>query len=74
MVVLSLGECVGHAYMLVSCVSLTLSFHVFVALHHVDHDCSKVVMKNLMLMLWNASSEVYDWLYDYMQVDYMFVC
>ena len=42
------GVCVGHASMLVECVSLTLAFHVFVPLHNVDHDCSKVFMRNLM--------------------------
>ena len=56
MVVVSLGECVCHACMLVACVSLTLAFHVLVALHNVDHSCSKVFMRNLMLILWNASS------------------
>ncbi len=39
--------CVGHACMLVACVSLTLEFHVIVALHNVDHGCSKVVMRTL---------------------------
>jgi len=74
-VALSLGECVGHACMLVACVSLTLAFHVLVALHHVDHDCSKVVMRNLMFILWDALfSGVYDWLHDYMQLDYILVC
>ncbi len=38
----------GHACMSVSYVSLTLALHVLVALHHVDHGCSKVVMRNLM--------------------------
>lgn len=38
----------GHASMTVASVSLTLAFHVLVALHHVNHDCSKVVMRNLM--------------------------
>jgi len=48
--------CVGHEGMSVACVSLTLTFHVLVALHSVDHGCSKVVMRNLMLILWNALS------------------
>jgi len=48
--------CVCHACMLVACVSLTLAFHVLVALHNVDHDCSKVIMRNLMLNLWYALS------------------
>jgi len=74
MVALSLGEFIGHACMLVACVSLTLVFHVLVALHHADHDYSKVVMRNLMLILWDASPEVYDWLYDYMKLDYILVC
>ena len=38
----------GHACMLVTFASLTLAFLVLVALHHVDHDYSKVVMRNLM--------------------------
>ena len=42
------GLCVGHACMSVACVSLTLAFHVLVALHHVDHDCIKIVMRKLM--------------------------
>ena len=46
---LSLGECVGHACMSFTCVSLTLTFHVLVALHNVDHGCSRVVMRNLMI-------------------------
>lgn len=49
------GLCVGHACMSVACVSLTLAFHVLVALHSVDHGCSDVVMMNLMLLLWSAS-------------------
>ena len=68
------GRCVGHACMSVACVSLTLAFHVLVALCNVDHGCSKVVMRSLMLILWNVSSGVYDWLYDYMQLDYILVC
>ena len=40
----------GHACMSIACVSLTLAFHVFIALHHVDHDYSKVVMRKLMLI------------------------
>jgi len=40
--------CVGLACMSVACVSLTLVFHLLVALHHVDHGCSKVIMRNLM--------------------------
>ena len=54
---------------------LVNAFHVLVALHHVDHDCSKVVMRNLMFILWDALfSGVYDWLHDYMQLDYILVC
>ena len=45
---LSLGECLSHVCMSVACMSLTISFEVLVALHHVDHDCSEVVMRNLM--------------------------
>jgi len=71
---LSLGECVGHACILVGCVSLTLRLHVFVALQMIDRDCSRVVMRNLMLILWNASSGAYDWLHDYMQLDCILVC
>lgn len=48
MVTISLGEGVGHASMSVLCVPLTVEFHVIVALHHVDHDCSKVFMRRLM--------------------------
>ena len=44
-----MGKCVGHACILVACLSLTVAFHVLVALHNVDHDCSKVVMRNLMI-------------------------
>ena len=40
----------------------------------IDHGCSKVPMRNLMLILWNASSGVYDWLHDYMKLDYILVC
>ena len=58
--------CVGHAYMPVACVSLTLAFHMLVALHNVDHGCSKVSMRSLMLILWDSSLGVYDWLHDYM--------
>ena len=43
------GLCVGHACMSVACVSLTLAFHALVALHNVDHDCSKVFMGNFMI-------------------------
>ena len=67
-------ECIGHACILVVCVALTLAFHVLVQLHHIDHVSSKVIMRNLMLILWNASSRVYDWLYEYMQLDYILVC
>ena len=56
----NMGECVGHACTSVSCMSLTLAFHVLVALHHIDHGCSKVIMRNLMLILWNVLSRVYD--------------
>ena len=52
----NMGECVGYACMSVACVALTLAFHVFVALHHIDHGSSKVIMRNLMSILWNASS------------------
>ena len=45
---IDMGECVGHAYMSVACVALTLSFHVLVALHHIDHGSSKVIMRNWM--------------------------
>ena len=38
----------GHACMSVSCVSLTLAFHVLLALNHVDHGCSMVFVRNLM--------------------------
>jgi len=40
----------GHACISVACVPLTLAFHVLVALHHVDHDFSKVIMRRLMLI------------------------
>ena len=73
--------CVGHACMSIACVSHTLAFHVRVALHNVNHGCSKVVMSNLMLILWNALSRVYDWLHSvymtltccYMLLDYILV-
>ena len=51
-----MGECVGHVCMSVVCVALTLAFHVLVALHHIHHGSSKVIPRNLMLILWNASS------------------
>jgi len=51
-----MGECLGHACMIFACVALTLAFHVLVALHHIDHSSSKVIMRNLMLVLWNALS------------------
>jgi len=51
-----MGECVGHACMLVVCVALMLAFHVLITLHHIDHGSSKVIMRNLILVLWNASS------------------
>lgn len=54
--------------------SLTLALYVLVALHHVDRDCSKVVMRNLMLVLWDASLELYKWLQDYMKFDYILIC
>ena len=62
--------------------SLTLAFHVLVSLHHVDHDCSKVVMRNLILILRGASTEVYDWLHivtchlhvDFMSPTYILIC
>ena len=38
----------GHECMSVACVSLTLAFHVLVALHHVDHDCCEAVVRNFM--------------------------
>ena len=38
------GLCVGHACMLVACVSLTLAFHVLVSFHDVVHGCSDVAM------------------------------
>ena len=56
----NMGECVGHECMSVACVSLTLTFHVLVTLHHIDHASSRIIMSNLMLILWNASSGVYD--------------
>lgn len=68
-----MGEYVGHACMSVLCVALTLVFHVLVALHHIDHGSSKVIMRNLMSILWNASSWVYEWLYNYMQIDCVLV-
>jgi len=46
---------VDHACMSVACVSLTLAFHVLVALHNVDHGSTKFFIGNLMLILWNAS-------------------
>jgi len=55
-----MGGCVGHTCILVVCVSLTLVFHVLVALQHIDHGCSKVIMRKLMSILWNASLGVYD--------------
>lgn len=53
---IDMGECVGHACMSVACVALTLTFHVLLALHHIDHGKSKVILSNLMSILWNASS------------------
>lgn len=55
-----MGGCVGHAFMSVACVALTLAFHMLVPLHRIDHGSGKFIMRNLMLVLWNASSLVYD--------------
>jgi len=52
----NIGECVGHACMSVASMVLTLSFHILVALHHMDHGSSKVIIKNLTSILWNSSS------------------
>ena len=52
----NMGECVGHTCMSVACVALTFTFHVLVALHNIDHGSSKVIIRNLMSVLWNASS------------------
>lgn len=37
-------------------VALTLMFHLLIALHHINHGRIKVIMANLMLILWNESS------------------
>ena len=53
---IDIAKCIGHACMSVSCVALTLLFHVVVALRHNDHGSSKVIIRKLMLILWNTLS------------------
>ena len=52
----NMGEYFFHACMSVVCVALTFAFHVLVAFHHIDLGSSKVIVRNLMSVLWNASS------------------